>query len=168
MQHTALFVLGLKGTMSEAELHVLKARLRGGILNKVRRGEYRCPLPTGFVYDEVGNVVLDPDAQIRDTIAHFFETFSRGRLGMPDCEGLSEGGPGFSVPPHWGTHGVAALDRFHRYARLGFEESTTMNPTSLIFDRTIVTSAVLYLSVRRRRTLSPPRKTSSLNSHQST
>lgn len=70
-------LLGLKGTMSEAELHVLKARLRGGILNKVRRGEYRCPLPTGFVYDEAGNVALDPDAQIRETIAYFFETFSR-------------------------------------------------------------------------------------------
>src|SRR6266567_2832591 len=40
-------LLGLKGTMSEAELHVLKARLRGGILNKVHRGEYRCLLPTG-------------------------------------------------------------------------------------------------------------------------
>lgn len=70
-------LLGLKGTMSEAELHVLKARLRGGILNKVRRGEYRCMLPTGFVYDEAGNVVLDPNSQIRETIAHFFETFSR-------------------------------------------------------------------------------------------
>lgn len=63
--------------MSEAELHVLKARLRGGILNKVRRGEYRCPLPTGLVYDEVGNVTLDPDTQIRDSIVHFFETFAR-------------------------------------------------------------------------------------------
>ena len=70
-------LLGLKGAMSEAELHVLKARLRGGILNKVRRGEYRCPLPTGLVYDEAGNVMLDPDAQIRETIAYFFETFSR-------------------------------------------------------------------------------------------
>lgn len=70
-------LLGLKGTMSEAELHVIKARLRGGILNKVRRGEYRCPLPTGFIYDEAGNVVLDPDAQIREMITHFFETFSR-------------------------------------------------------------------------------------------
>jgi len=70
-------LLGLKGTMSEAELHVLKARLRGGILNKVRRGEYRCVLPTGFVYDEAGNVGLDPDAQIRETITYFFETFSR-------------------------------------------------------------------------------------------
>ena len=70
-------LLGLKGTMSEAELHVLKARLRGGILNKVRRGEYRCVLPTGFVYDENGGVVVDPDAQVRETIAHFFETFAR-------------------------------------------------------------------------------------------
>jgi DNA invertase Pin-like site-specific DNA recombinase len=70
-------LLGLKGTMSEAELHVLKARLRGGILNKVRRGEYRCALPIGFVYDATGNVVLDPDAQIRETIAYFFETFAR-------------------------------------------------------------------------------------------
>ncbi len=70
-------LLGLKGTMSEAELHVLKARLRGGILNKVRRGEYRCPLPTGLVYDEAGDVVLDPDSQVRETIAYFFETFSR-------------------------------------------------------------------------------------------
>ncbi len=70
-------LLGLKGTMSEAELHVLKARLRGGILNKVKRGEYRCPLPTGLVYNDAGQVVLDPDQQIRETIAYFFETFSR-------------------------------------------------------------------------------------------
>jgi len=69
-------LLGLKGTMSEAELHVLKSRLRGGIMNKVRRGEYRCVLPTGLVYQEAG-VVLDPDAQVRETIAYFFETFAR-------------------------------------------------------------------------------------------
>lgn len=70
-------LLGLKGAMSEAELHVLKARLRGGVLNKARRGEYRCVLPTGFVYDEAGAVTLDPDTQVRETIAHFFETFAR-------------------------------------------------------------------------------------------
>jgi DNA invertase Pin-like site-specific DNA recombinase len=70
-------LLGLKGTMSEAELHVLKARLRGGILNKVRRGEYRCVLPTGLVYDDSGAVVLDPDVQVRETIVYFFETFAR-------------------------------------------------------------------------------------------
>lgn len=70
-------LLGLKGTMSEAELHVIKARLRGGILNKARRGEFRCPLPTGLVYDPSGNVALDPDMQVRETIAHFFATFTR-------------------------------------------------------------------------------------------
>lgn len=70
-------LLGLKGTMSEAELHVIKARLRGGILNKARRGEFRCPLPTGLVYDHSGHVVVDPDMQVRETIVHFFETFSR-------------------------------------------------------------------------------------------
>ena len=70
-------LLGLKGTMSEAELHVIKARLRGGILNKARRGEFRSPLPTGLVYDPSGGVQLDPDAQVRETFFHFFETFSR-------------------------------------------------------------------------------------------
>ena len=70
-------LLGLKGTMSEAELHVIKARLRGGILNKARRGEFRSPLPTGLVYDPSGAVQLDPDMQVRETIIHFFETFSR-------------------------------------------------------------------------------------------
>ena len=44
-------LLGLKGTMSEAELHVIRARLQGGILNKARRGELQCPLPVGFVYN---------------------------------------------------------------------------------------------------------------------
>ena len=53
-------LLGLKGTMSEAELHVLRARLRGGILNKARRGELRCRLPVGLVYDAAGRVVFDP------------------------------------------------------------------------------------------------------------
>lgn len=51
--------------------------MRGGILNKVRRGEYHCTLPTGFVYDEAGEVVLDPDSQVRESIVHFFETFTR-------------------------------------------------------------------------------------------
>jgi DNA invertase Pin-like site-specific DNA recombinase len=70
-------LLGLKGTMSEAELHVINARLRGGILNKIKRGEYRCSLPTALIYDQSGNVTLDPDSQIRETIVHFSDTFSR-------------------------------------------------------------------------------------------
>ncbi|HEY5770040.1 MAG TPA: recombinase family protein [Terrimicrobium sp.] len=70
-------LLGLKGTMSEAELHVLKARLRGGILSKAQRGELKMPLPIGLVYDGLQRVVLDPDKQVRHTLRHFFETFRR-------------------------------------------------------------------------------------------
>jgi DNA invertase Pin-like site-specific DNA recombinase len=70
-------LLGLKGTMSEAELHVLRARLRGGILNKARRGELEMPVPVGFVYDAAGRVTLDPDQRVQETIRVFFETFRR-------------------------------------------------------------------------------------------
>ena len=58
-------LLGLKGTMSEAELHVLKSRLQGGILNKARRGELEMPLPIGLVYDGAGRVALDPTVRSR-------------------------------------------------------------------------------------------------------
>jgi DNA invertase Pin-like site-specific DNA recombinase len=68
-------LLGLKGTMSEAELHVLKARLQGGIRNKARRGELEMPLPIGLVYHPDGSVVLDPDQQIRAALQLLFETF---------------------------------------------------------------------------------------------
>ncbi len=70
-------LLGLKGTMSEAELHVLKARLQGGIINKARRGELRSKLPIGFIYDTEGRVVLHPDRQVRDAIQMLFRTFRR-------------------------------------------------------------------------------------------
>jgi len=68
-------VLGLKGTMSEAELHIQRARLQGGILNKANRGELQCPLPVGFVYDGKGQVAFDPDRQVQETIHRFFRTF---------------------------------------------------------------------------------------------
>src|SRR5579864_5306803 len=54
-------LLGLKGTISAAELHVMRARLLGGLLNKARRGELAIPLPIGFVYDAAGAVALAPD-----------------------------------------------------------------------------------------------------------
>src|SRR5919204_259069 len=63
--HPALFndrlLLGLKGTMSEAELHIIRARLDGGIRNKAARGELRRGLPVGFVWgDEDGEVLIHP------------------------------------------------------------------------------------------------------------
>ncbi len=70
-------LLGLKGTMSEAELHVLSARLRGGIINKARRGALRLRLPAGFVYDPQGRVVLDPDKQVQESVRLLFQTFQR-------------------------------------------------------------------------------------------
>ncbi len=68
-------LLGLKGTMSEAELHLLKARLRGGQLSKARRGELVQPLPIGLVYNGAGKVVLDPDTAIQQAIRTVFTLF---------------------------------------------------------------------------------------------
>ena len=72
-------LLGLKGAMSEAELHVLKSRLQQGILNKARRGELKIPLPAGLAYDDLDRVVLTPDTQVRKTLKKFFDTFRRLR-----------------------------------------------------------------------------------------
>src|SRR6202162_1391161 len=65
-------LLGLKGTMSEAELHLLRARLRGGILNKARRGELWMKPPLGFVYDDSGRIVFDPDQQVQRAVRLLF------------------------------------------------------------------------------------------------
>jgi DNA invertase Pin-like site-specific DNA recombinase len=70
-------LLGLKGTLSEAELHFIRARLRGGQLSKARRGELPMILPVGLVYDPTGKVVLDPDAGVQHAIRHLFTTFAR-------------------------------------------------------------------------------------------
>jgi len=79
--HPALFndrlLLGLKGTMSEAELHVLRARLNGGIRNKAARGELRRGLPVGFVWgDEDGEVLFHPDEAVVTAIKSVFERFA--------------------------------------------------------------------------------------------
>jgi len=68
-------LLGLKGTMAESELHFIKARLRGGVLSKARRGELIVPLPVGLAYDAAGHVILDPDAAIRGALEYLFTTF---------------------------------------------------------------------------------------------
>ncbi len=69
-------LLGMKGQMSEAELHFIRARLRGGILSKARRGELITALPVGLVYDAAGHVILDPDTAVRGAVAHLFSTFA--------------------------------------------------------------------------------------------
>jgi DNA invertase Pin-like site-specific DNA recombinase len=68
-------LLGLKGTMAQAELHFLHARLQGGKLNKAKKGELRFPLPVGYCYDEQGRIVLDPDEEVRGAVALVFRVF---------------------------------------------------------------------------------------------
>ncbi len=86
-------LLGLKGTMSEAEIHVLKARLLGGQRNKAKRGELWMRPPIGFVSDREGKLALDPDRQIQETVRLLFETFRRA-------------GSAERVVKHFSTEGV--------------------------------------------------------------
>jgi DNA invertase Pin-like site-specific DNA recombinase len=69
-------LLGLKGTMSEAELHLLAGRLQGAKRAAAERGELRAPLPIGYVYDDDGRVVIDPDEEVATAIADVFGAFT--------------------------------------------------------------------------------------------
>jgi DNA invertase Pin-like site-specific DNA recombinase len=95
-------VLGLKGTMSEAELHLLRARLIGGVLNKAKRGELHVRLPVGFVYDVAGRVALDPDSQVQQTLRSFFETVRRTGSATATVKAFRQQGLRF---PHRVDHG---------------------------------------------------------------
>ena len=92
-------VLGLKGQISEAELHFLRARLQGGIISRARRGELKLPLPIGFVYDPLGKVALDPDspsAKQRFAAVHHLRA---NRIGNGNSQGLPQGATAVSPPP---------------------------------------------------------------------
>jgi DNA invertase Pin-like site-specific DNA recombinase len=86
-------LLGLKGTMSQAELHFLRARLQGGKLNKAKKGELRSPLPVGYVYDELGRPVIDPDAEVRGAVTVLFQAFH-------------DTGSAYGVMAHFRSHGL--------------------------------------------------------------
>ena len=81
-------LLGLKGTMSEAELHLLRARLIGGMMNKARRGELRVRLPVGFAYDGADRVILDPDQQDAAGSAGVLRDIPPRRLGHRHGQGV--------------------------------------------------------------------------------
>jgi DNA invertase Pin-like site-specific DNA recombinase len=110
-------LLGLKGTLSEAELHFLTARLRGGQLTKARSGELVLPLPVGLVYDAAGRVVLDPDQGVRDAVAHLFATFARTGSARATVKAFAAEGLRFpsrvQTGPNKGTLGWFPL-RHHR------------------------------------------------------
>ena len=68
-------VLGIKGTMAQAELHFLRGRLQGGKLNKAKKGELRFPLPVGYCYDDQDCIVQDPDEEVRGAVRMVFKLF---------------------------------------------------------------------------------------------
>jgi DNA invertase Pin-like site-specific DNA recombinase len=83
-------LLGVKGTLFAAELHILHARMRGNLLNKARRGELALRLPVGYRRLGDGTVVLDPDDGVRDTLARIFERFAVLRNGRAVQRYLAE------------------------------------------------------------------------------
>src|SRR6266480_2984545 len=97
-------LLGLKGTMSEAELHFIRARLRGGQLSKARRGELKMGLPVGLVYDPADKIVLDPDAGVREAIAHLFAVFARTGSARAVVAEFNTAGLRFPVRIRKGPH----------------------------------------------------------------
>jgi excisionase family DNA binding protein len=85
-------LLGLKGTMSEAELHLIRARLDGGLRNKAERGELRLALPVGLDRDDEDRIVLCPDEQVRHAIERVFTLWRRlGSARQVVMELIAEG-----------------------------------------------------------------------------
>lgn len=81
-QYNDRLLLGLKGTMSEAELHILKQRLYQGSLNKARRGALQFALPVGYVWNTEGTIQFDPDEQVQAVVRLIFRKFEElGTLG---------------------------------------------------------------------------------------
>ena len=97
-------LLGLKGTMSEAELHFIRARLVGGQLSKARRGELQMGLPVGLVYDPAGKVVLDPDTGVQQAIQHLFTLFARTGSARATVQQFTADGLLFPVRVRTGSH----------------------------------------------------------------
>jgi DNA invertase Pin-like site-specific DNA recombinase len=90
-QYNDRLLLGFKGTMSEAELHWLRARLLGGKLEKAQQGTLRVKLPTGLVYDPAGQVVRDPDEAVQHALRLVFDLFADSRSAL-------------AVVQHFATH----------------------------------------------------------------
>jgi DNA invertase Pin-like site-specific DNA recombinase len=85
-------LLGLKGQMSEIEMHFLLGRLHGAKLAAAHRGELRHPLPVGFVYDEDGEIVKDPDEQVRRAVEDLFAEFARTGSALKTVRAFHETG----------------------------------------------------------------------------
>jgi DNA invertase Pin-like site-specific DNA recombinase len=96
-------LLGLKGTMAQAELHFLRMRLQGGKLNKAKKGELRFPLPVGFCNDEQGHIILDPDEEVRGAVAFVFRLFRETGSAFAVVQRFAESGLRFPKRAYGGA-----------------------------------------------------------------
>jgi DNA invertase Pin-like site-specific DNA recombinase len=97
-------LLGLKGTMSEAELHILKSRLQQGMWNKAERGEVINHAPIGYVRTPAGDLVLDPDEQVQAVVRLVFEQFPRRGSVQGLLRWLARNDVKMPVRPHFGSN----------------------------------------------------------------
>jgi DNA invertase Pin-like site-specific DNA recombinase len=97
-------LLGLKGTMSEAELHILKSRLHRGMWNKAERGELLNHAPIGYVRTAAGDFVMDPDEQVQSVVRLIFEQFARRGSVNGLLKWLVAGDVKLPVRPHFGPN----------------------------------------------------------------
>jgi DNA invertase Pin-like site-specific DNA recombinase len=108
-------LLGLKGTMSEAELHILRQRLLQGKLQKARRGELSKSVPSGYLLQTSGEVVLDPDESVRAVVRFVFEQFDRLGTAHGVLRAMVEQGLQIGVRRRTGAdRGVLEWHRPHR------------------------------------------------------
>jgi hypothetical protein len=98
-------LLGLKGTMAQAELHFLRTRLQGGKLNKAKKGELRFPLPVGFRYDERSRIILDPDDEVRGAVGLVFRLFRETGSAFAVVQRFAERGLRFPKRVYGGAWG---------------------------------------------------------------
>ena len=70
-------ILGLKAQWSEAELHIMGSRLQGAKRHAAERGELRLPLPIGYLYDDEGHVIVDPDEEVQAAVSDLFRAFAQ-------------------------------------------------------------------------------------------
>jgi DNA invertase Pin-like site-specific DNA recombinase len=135
-------LLGVKGTLFAAELHILRARMRGNLLNKARRGELALRLPVGYRRQGDGTVVLDPDDEVRTTLARIFERFALLRNAR-------------AVQREFIAHGL----RMPRLLQQGAEAGRTVwvRPTYQMIQQ-VLTSPVyagVFVYGRRKQVISP-------------
>ena len=101
-------VLGMKGAFAQAELHIIRARLHGGKLNKAAKGELHFPLPVGFVF-EGDKIVLDPDQEVQGAVRMIFASVPAGGVSVRCRSTLQGAGSTLSRDAPMAEHGMESL-----------------------------------------------------------